>query len=65
MESRFKVWVRVRPIIKEDLGLIRNKPIETEICTKWHEDNKRIVLLKPYHDEREFIYDAVLSPVID
>jgi hypothetical protein len=60
MESRFRVCVRVRPIIKEDMSQIRSKSIETQICTKCHEDNQRIFLLKPYHDDREFIYDAVL-----
>ena len=65
MESRLSVYVRVRPIIKEDQAL-QKKGNSAEpspgICTKCVDDKKRILLAKPYFDDREFIVDQVLSP---
>jgi hypothetical protein len=62
MESRLSVYVRVRPLIKEDYS-IQKKSSEGQppTCTKFFEDKKRIALTKPYYDDREFQVDQVLS----
>lgn len=68
MENRFKVFVRVRPIINEDLALHKKQYKEEgppPICTQCHEDNRRIFLVKPYFDDREFIFDRVLAPTLN
>src|SRR4051794_15564307 len=62
MDSRFSVYVRVRPMIKEDLGLFKKISQSPEVCTKCHDDNTRLYLVKPYFDDREFIFDKVISP---
>ena len=68
MESRFRVFVRVRPLISEDMMLFKKQTREERapvVCTKCHEDGKRIFLVKPYYDDREFIFDKVISPELN
>ena len=65
MESRFTVLVRVRPLIREDVDTSAQSKTGSKasaICTKCHEDGKRLFLVKPYYDDREFCFDTVLSP---
>ena len=64
MENRLSVYVRVRPVIKEDQVLQKKSPSPDSnppICTKCLDDKKRILLTKPYYDDREFQVDQVLS----
>lgn len=66
MENHLSVYVRVRPLIKEDQALQKRLPAEQpiSICTKCLDDKKRIILTKPYYDDREFTVDQVLSSEI-
>jgi hypothetical protein len=63
MENPLSVYVRVRPIIKEDLALQKKVNAEgpPSVCTKCSESKKQIILSKPYYDDREFTVDRVLS----
>lgn len=62
MDTRFSVYVRVRPLIKEDIALQKKTSSDTppNICIRCI-DKKRILLTKPYYDDREFKVDQVLS----
>ena len=62
MENPLSVFVRVRPLIKEDLAL-QKKAQEglPTICTKCSDSKKQIILSKPYYDDREFTVDRVLN----
>ena len=65
MESRFSVLVRVRPLIREDVEVgtqTRASAKSATICAKCHEDGQRLFLVKPHYDDREFLFDTVLSP---
>jgi kinesin family member 5 len=67
MESRLSVYVRVRPLIKEDIALQKKVSLpenSPNTCTRCLDDNKRILLTKPYYDDREFVVDRVLSSEI-
>lgn len=62
MENPLSVFVRVRPVIKEDINLQRKTTPDGNpiICTKCVDNNRQIILTKPYYDDREFSVDRVL-----
>ena len=62
------MFVRVRPLINEDIKLQKKqikKETPPEVCTEFQESKKKLVLVKPYYDDREFVFDRVLSPEVD
>lgn len=66
MENKFSVYVRVRPLIEEDAELYykQTQELRPPICTKCAGDRK-LYLVKPHFDDREFEFDKVLGPVAD
>jgi hypothetical protein len=63
VESKFSVYVRVRPLFEENAELYYKQTQETRppICAKSAGDRK-LYLVNPHFDDRELEFDRVLGP---